>query len=679
MATIATLVAKLVGDIGPFVTSMKQAETEAKGIGGRISGAMNGALGTIGDVAKIAGTAAVAGIGAATTAAIAGVTAFESWGQQLDTLGDVLGTSANESAALAVAIKGVGGDVDGITVQMAKLAKGLVDDTGKLSTTGKTMQSLGIAFRTSNGQLLPTAQILENVANKLAPMPDGLEKTRLMTELFGKSGKDLSDTMTALADGGLEAAARKADALGLSIGEDGVNKAIAFGRSFEDLKMTLQGLVVSIGSEVMPVLLPLIRRFAEWAISVMPQVRQALHAVFDWIKTNVGPILQDVIAALQNVIAWVQANWPQIQPIIQTVLDAVRGVIGAFVSLAQGDLSGFADSMRGAFQKVIDLVGPVWNTFWTQTLPAAWTTFKQIFQIAWDQFWSTTVPAAWLSFKMLFQILWDQFWGTTVPAAWDSFKKLFQIAWDQFWGTTVPKALTAFIQLFIILWDQFWGTTVPAAWTTFKQLFQLAWDGFWGTSLPAAWNEFKRIVGEAWNTFWNTTVPNAWNTFKTNMIGVWNYFWNVTLPNAVRSAFDYFKTIPAQLLQLGSDIIDGLIKGIQAAGSRIGEVLSGIVNDAINGIKQQLGIGSPSTVFMEMGAQMMQGLALGLQRSDHLPQIALDTALNGLSAEVTPAASTPAGSTFTASYQNNFYDTLATKMFLEQQRLARQQSVRDMF
>src|SRR5512139_4128887 len=298
MSTLATLNVVLNGDIGGFLKSMKQAESQSSSSSNIIQNALSG----IGTVAKVAAAGAVAAIGAVSGAAIAGVAAFNSWAGELDSIGDVLGTTADESAALAVAIGRVGGDVQGITGQMARLVNGLEDTKGKLGPAGKLLNDMGVAFRNVKGEMLPATEILTAVADKIAAMPDGLEKTRVMTELFGKSGKDLSDTMNALANGGLKAAEDRARALGLAIGDEGVDKSIQFGKSFETLKMALQGVAVSIGNTIMPVLVPLIQKFAEWAVSVMPQVRAAIEAVFEWLQTNVGPVIETVIGALQNVI-----------------------------------------------------------------------------------------------------------------------------------------------------------------------------------------------------------------------------------------------------------------------------------------------------------------------------------------------------------------------------------------
>lgn len=282
MSVVGTMVVKLVAETGPFVTAMESAGKKAQ------------------EFASFMGSVAVAGVAAVGAAMVASIAKTVEWGDTLDSLGDVLGTNANESAALAVAIRGVNGDVDGITAQMAKLVNGLDDGNGKLSTSGKALTDLGIAFRDTNGQLLPATTLLTSVADKLATMPDGLDKTRIMTELFGKSGKDLSDTMNALANGGLAAAGEKAQAFGLAIGEDGVNKSIQFKKGLADIQMAGEGLLITLGNELLPILVPLLQKFTEFAQKAMPEVRKAIENVVAWVQTNLVPVFNTLGIILSN-------------------------------------------------------------------------------------------------------------------------------------------------------------------------------------------------------------------------------------------------------------------------------------------------------------------------------------------------------------------------------------------
>ena len=65
----------------------------------------------------------------------------------------------------------------------------------KLHTEGKKGSSVferyGITVLDASGKMLSTETILGNVADKFKQMPSGLERTRVATDLFGKSGQEM--------------------------------------------------------------------------------------------------------------------------------------------------------------------------------------------------------------------------------------------------------------------------------------------------------------------------------------------------------------------------------------------------------------------------------------------------------------------------------------------------------
>lgn len=345
MGTLSTMVVKLVAETGPFVTAMENAAKKSKSVADDIGGALM----NIGGAAAKVAAAGVAAVGAAMVASIAKTV---EWGDTLDSLGDVLGTNADESAALAVAIRGVGGDVNGITAQMAKLVNGLENGNGKLSTSGKMLTDLGIAFRDTNGELIPATTLLTSVADKLATMPDGLEKTRIMTELFGKSGKDLSDTMNALANGGLQQAADKAAAFGLAIGEDGVNKSIAFKKGLADLQMAGEGLMITLGNELLPILVPLLQKFTEFAQRAMPEVRKAIENVVAWVQTNLIPLFDKLGPILANPFDYAK------NMIVQTLLTIEKFFVDTINGLITG-INNFTNELARVTGTTNDLYIPL--------------------------------------------------------------------------------------------------------------------------------------------------------------------------------------------------------------------------------------------------------------------------------------------------------------------------------
>jgi phage-related protein len=66
--------------------------------------------------------------------------------------------------------------------------------------------------------------------------------------------------------------------------------------------------------------------------------------------------------------------------------------------------------------------------------------------------------------------------------------------------------------------------------------------------------------------------------------------------------------------QLGKDIINGIIAGLYALGSSIGNALKDIVTQGLDAAKKKLGIASPSKVFRdEVGKWIPAGIAVGIE------------------------------------------------------------------
>ncbi|NTU66125.1 MAG: hypothetical protein HGB05_22645 [Chloroflexi bacterium] len=173
-----------------------------------------------------------------------------------------------------------------------------------------------------------------------------------MTELFGKSGKDLSDTMNALANGGLQTAADKAQAFGLAIGEEGVAKSIAFKKGMADLQMAGEGLMITLGNELLPILVPLLQKFTEFAQKAMPEVRKAIESVVDWVKTNLVPMFDRLGPILANPFEYARTM------IVQTLLSIEAFFIDTINGLITG-INNFTNELARVTGTTNDLYIPL--------------------------------------------------------------------------------------------------------------------------------------------------------------------------------------------------------------------------------------------------------------------------------------------------------------------------------
>lgn len=85
--------------------------------------------------------------------------------------------------------------------------------------------------------------------------------------------------------------------------------------------------------------------------------------------------------------------------------------------------------------------------------------------------------------------------------------------------------------------------------------------------------------------------------------------WVQTMPQTIADAF---AALPGQMVQIGSDVINGLWQGIQNKWAEVKQGVMNIPTDIANGFRSLLGIESPSRVMAEIGGFIMDGLRIGM-------------------------------------------------------------------
>lgn len=138
-----------------------------------------------------------------------------------------------------------------------------------------------------------------------------------------------------------------------------------------------------------------------------------------------------------------------------------------------------------------------------------------------------------------------------------------------------------------------------------------------GTFLdPFEWDnvigELLRYLSGVWERLWDgvyVALSSSWETFKSGLEYIFNLDWVWELFDKAKQNFiDAFNGE-----DIGTNILQGLFNGISAA---LGVFLAPIVNlfsMIIEGILELFGIHSPSTVFAEIGQNLILGLLQGIQ------------------------------------------------------------------
>ncbi|MDR0182418.1 phage tail tape measure protein [Lysobacter arvi] len=149
-------------------------------------------------------------------------------------------------------------------------------------------------------------------------------------------------------------------------------------------------------------------------------------------------------------------------------------------------------------------------------------------------------------------------------------------------------------------------------WDTLGPMFAALWARIVaGLQVAAAW------LGGIWERI-KAAAAGAWTALVGLVTGL-----GERMRAGLSLAWTAIKLVllgwPAFMLQLGVDLVAGLVNGISSRVTAVTEAIRSVGSAAIGGLKTMLGIHSPSRVFATLGDYTMQGFAGGLQRSASEP------------------------------------------------------------
>ena len=169
-----------------------------------------------------------------------------------------------------------------------------------------------------------------------------------------------------------------------------------------------------------------------------------------------------------------------------------------------------------------------------------------------------------------------------------------------------------------------WGKIGP--W--FAELWQTVSGAF-----SSAWSSITNFCSEAWTNISNFFTSGIGNITATILdwspLGLFQQVFSTVL-----SWFGI--DVPSKFSDFGKNMIDGLVNGIKNAWESAKQIVSDL-GDGIKGwFAEKLGIHSPSRVFKSYGVNVVEGLAIGMNKSIPMAEDASDNlssavGLNGVS------------------------------------------------
>lgn len=534
-----------------------------------------------------------------------------------------IGVEAFQKLAYAGRMSGV--ETEKLSASLVKFDKMVAEAAGGNKTYMQTFEDLGIKIKDSAGNLRQPNEIFEDVADIFHNTEDGIGKTALAVELFGKSGADL---IPMLNDGkaGLKAFYAEAERLGLVLSDETTAKGDAFSDQLENIGEQVKGVKLQLGAALIPVL-----------SAAAEKISKVIDKITRWVQEN-----PELVATIGN-IAMTTGKWIAILGTAAIAIGSVTFIVGQF-----GKVFRIVSNSIKIGTKIVSEYKNGMLLFRMQ-----YALFSVWLKIAAARQWlfNTSLygcPVVWIVAGIMATIAavvllvkyWDEV-AAWFKKLWDAIVGIFKAAWE-----AIKKVWDAVTGWFSNLWG---GIKAGAgkAWEGIKNTISKARDGVqkaWGSVkgwFSNLWNGVKNVTSKAWqgvkSVFLNYTphgliyknwnkitgwFSNLWGNVKSGISNAWggikDWFSNLQPVEWMRGAWEnvgtFFENLGPRFYEWGKNLLQGLWNGITSMVDKIVEGMKNIGRRIANGFKSILGINSPSRLFAEYGLNITQGLVVGLDR-----------------------------------------------------------------
>ncbi|MED1602598.1 tape measure protein [Alkalihalophilus marmarensis] len=348
--------------------------------------------------------------------------------------------------------------------------------------------------------------------------------------------------------------------------------------------------------------------------------------------------------------------WEKIKVASIAVWDSLKSVWSATVDWFKNLWETITGFFSNLWQSIVEIATGIWDAViakWTEVYGSATTIFApliEFFIMMWETI-STNALEYWDNMMAMFSAVWENI-QIAASAAWEIIKNVilgavlllinlvtgdldeFKSNLSAIWGnikeaaSTIWNALKDSVSIIIATLI----ANIQLAWDTFKTYIAGLWSAIWDTavnifdniksSIQQKTNEAKSLLESIWNNiknYFSTVLTNIWNTVKQKFDDVKNAV-SERMNQAKQSIEDIWKQAEAflrniNLLQVGKDIINGLINGIKSMTGKVKNAVSDIASDIKTNIKSALSIFSPSRWMRdEIGVMFMRGFEVGLDK-----------------------------------------------------------------
>lgn len=526
---------------------------------------LGGALGKI----SVGFAAGVAAIGAAAVSAgksLVNMTISASeYADEILTQSTITGMSTESLQAYKYAAELIDTPLETVTATMSKNVKSMASARDGSKATAEAYKKLGISVTDAHGNLKDGEGVYWQAIDALGKISNETERDALAMQIFGKSARELNPFI-AQGSAGMAKLTDEAKRMGAVMSDETIEKLGKFDDSVQRLKQGSEAAKRVMGT----VLLPQLQELADEGTTLLGEFTKGLvdaggdfNKISDVIGNTVGGLADMVMSNLPKLI---QVGMKIVSAIGKAIVNNLPMIIDSAVSivmtLLQGLISALPQITEGALQLIVALCDGI-----IENLPAL-------------------IEAA---------------INMVVTLALGIAEALPEL---------IPSIIEAIILIVEVLLNNM-DKILAAAFAIIEGLAQGLLN-----ALPKLIEALPQIITTIINFITNNlpliiemgiqlTLQLALGLIKAIPQLV------ASIPQIIGAILSGFGSAILSVTEIGKNIVSGLWEGIKSMGTWIADNVSGFFGGIVDGVKDLLGIHSPSTVFAGIGENMGAGIGVG--------------------------------------------------------------------
>jgi hypothetical protein len=238
------------------------------------------------------------------------------------------GVSTTALQELQHAAKLSGVDLDELHQSLVFLSRSAVGAAAGSAEASAAYAKLGIQVRGADGKIRPAEHLLGEIADKFQGMPDGVQKTALAMQLFGRGGTRM---ISFLDEGGTAIAAfrQEAEQLGFVLDEKTVAAGDDLGDNLDRLHDLMIGLRNTIAGPFLASAVRLTKAILDWAKANREVIKAQLTSYVNAFVTALKVLAATLIVVGSLIAAYVAGMVAMQLAMLATIAGGIVPMIGA--------------------------------------------------------------------------------------------------------------------------------------------------------------------------------------------------------------------------------------------------------------------------------------------------------------------------------------------------------------